>query len=242
MLPPGLIDIHSHLLPGIDDGCADIEESLRCVARLKAAGFIGTICTPHVWHSQFPHNTIDNVRAWTAQLAERLRDEGVEYHVWPGGEVRLYDGVIESFKSHGVPTLANSRCVLTDFWDGKWPKWVNGVYEWLKANGYQPILAHPERVKAIAESDKRLQELQAMGVYLQGNFACMTGVEGFEANNVVRRLLGEGRYQFMAMDMHRLESIDPRLDGVALVEAEFGAAAIDVLASRSPRSLILGEA
>ena len=235
----GRIDIHSHLLPSIDDGCLDLSESFDCVTQLVDRGFVGSICTPHVYPRDHDCNDIESVRAMTVQLANELADAGVEYRLWPGGELRLYDGVIDWLKDHPVPTLADSRCVLVDFWVDGWPKWVMRTFEWLIEQGYQPILAHPERLGKLRDLDQSLADVAAMGVWLQGNLRCMTGEDGYYADQWVRKLLAEDRYQLMALDMHRPNSLDGRFDGMQFVEAEFGAEVLNRFTIDAPRKLIL---
>src|SRR5947209_11686585 len=94
----GFIDLHSHLLPGIDDGCVAPEESLACVRRLQAEGFSGTVCTPHILPDIYPHNTPDRIKVRVAELQERLRAEGLDYQLWAGGEVRLDPGTLSWFE------------------------------------------------------------------------------------------------------------------------------------------------
>jgi len=235
----GRIDIHSHLLPAIDDGCMDFEESFECIERLQAAGFVGSICTPHVYPQDPDCNSIEHIRAWTAQFIERLDEHGINYRIWPGGELRLYNGIIDWLSTHQVPTLAQSRCVLVDFWVDKWHKWITPVFEWLLEHGYQPILAHPERLACTGVLDEQLKLLTGMGVWLQGNFRCLTGEDGYEPDLWVRRLASENRYHFMAMDMHRPNGVNGRLDGLQLFEIEFGQDTLDRLTIEAPRQRIL---
>lgn len=235
--PPaeGLIDIHSHLLPEIDDGCESVEQSIESIRALQGAGFTGSICTPHVWPDQFVYNDAESIRIGVEHLRMRLKEAGVDYPLWAGGELRLYDGVTDWLNNNEPPTLAGSRCLLVDFWTDKWPKWVVRVFEWMLNNNLQPILAHPERLGCTRGLEKRLAELSAMGVWLQGNFRSMTGEEGYSANQLIRGLLRDGRYKFLATDAHRPESLYGRLDGLGLIEAEFGAHAIDRLTADAPR-------
>jgi protein-tyrosine phosphatase len=239
--PTGRIDIHCHLIPGVDDGCRDFADSLACIRRLMAAGFTGSICTPHIIPGEYPQNLPQHLVGWTIQLRQAIQQAGLKYQVWPGGEVRLYDGLIKWLNLHGVPTLAGSRCVLLDFFDDRWPNWVTGIFQWLIDRGYQPILAHPERLGDIRRAARQLAQAQEMGVWLQGNTRCMTGEEGYNADQAVRQLLGEDRYQFMALDLHRPDSLEARLDGMALVGAEFGPQTLDRLTITAPRQFIFGQ-
>ncbi|MBI1336187.1 MAG: hypothetical protein GC164_04400 [Phycisphaera sp.] len=235
------IDIHSHLLYGIDDGCGDIHESIECVTRLKSLGYVGTVCTPHIWPELYPLNTIEHVRGWTAQLQKELSDAGIDYKVWPGGEVRLHAKLIDQCKAMGVPTLADSRCVLVDVWFDKWPKWVLPIFEFLLKENYQPILAHPERMNIPKELPKRMEDLTKMGVLLQGNFRSFTGEEGYHADRYVRQFMDEGRYSFLALDMHRPETLDARLDGIQLMAAAYGDGRFKELACDAPRKWVFAD-
>ena len=239
-VPQGRIDMHSHLLPGIDDGCLTLEESLQCIERLQRAGYVGTICTPHVWPAQFPMITRDYVIAWTTQLRDQLKKQGVDYHIWPGGEVRLHDGIIDWLRANGVPTLGPSKCVLCDIWERKWATWINEALDWLKSEGYQPIFAHPERNTAAGKLNQNLKDLVKDGVWLQGNFRCMTGEEGYYEDQFIRELLSERKYHFPALDMHGFDDLESRLDGMQLVAAEFGEETLEEMTTHNPRKLLLG--
>ena len=236
--PHGRIDIHSHLLPGVDDGCEDLEESRECVRLLRAAGYVGSICTPHMWPDLLPTNTPDHVQALTSQLQSVLRDDGIDYQLWPGGEVRLFKGAIDWMKAYGVPTLAGSRCVLFDFWEDKWPRWIDKVLRWLLDEGYRPIMAHPERLTANANQPERLTAFIDMGVWLQGNFLSLTGEDGYLADKLVRQYLTEGRYLLMALDTHGPDSLPGRLDGIQTLKNEFGQEKLDQFLVDAPRELI----
>jgi protein-tyrosine phosphatase len=236
----GRIDLHSHLLPDVDDGCASIEQSLACIEELQAHGYVGSVCTPHVWGELFPDNTPARIGRWVDRLRDRLLQDGVHYHLWAGGEVRLFDGVVSWMKVHGVPTLAGSNCVLTDFWEERWPAHVDRTFAWLLDEGYTPVLAHPERLPCPDDLIERLDELAAMGVLLQGNFKPVTGDEGLGPMTIARRLLDEDRYVFMALDMHRPDSLASRFEGLRLLERELGPARVSRYTESAPRDLIVG--
>jgi len=240
-LPPGRVDLHSHVLPGIDDGCQNLDEVVTSIDALKRAGFVGSVCTPHIWGEMFPQNTPAHIAAWVEQLRRELAGRGVEYQLWTGGELRLYDGVTDWLKTHGVPTLADSRYVLMDFWIEKWARWINKSLAWLLEQGYTPIVAHPERTNMDGKKlEAKMDELAREGVLFQGNFQCMTGEAGFHADQRIRHWLAAGRYTFLAMDMHRPEGLEARLDGMTMVETEFGRATLDKLTRDNPRQLVLG--
>jgi protein-tyrosine phosphatase len=234
-----LIDIHCHLLPGLDDGCRDLDEALTCIRRLGRAGYGGAICTPHIVPEEYPRNEPGLIRAQTQALRQALADARLPFEVWPGAELRLAADVTAWMGVYGAPTLADSNVVLCDFWDPSWPAWVNQSLRWLLDQHCQPILAHPERLPARRDLDRRLTELADMGVWFQGNFVCLTGAEGAEADRLTRAWLEARRYQFMALDTHRPDTLGVRLDGLALLAAEFGPEALAELSDAAPRRLIL---
>ena len=237
--PHGRIDMHCHLLPGVDDGCETFADAAECIGQLKAAGFVGSICTPHIWPDLLPVNTPEHIHAFVAHFQDELRTAGIDYHIWPGGEFRLFKDAINWMKEHGVPTLAQSRCVLIDHWLDNWPRWTDKGLRWLIDQGYRPILAHPERMPMTQNQPDKLNELIDMGVLLQGNFMSLTGEDGYDADKLVRQYLGEGKYQFMALDAHVPDGIGSRLDGMSILAREFGQDMLDRFTIEAPRNLIL---
>ena len=236
--PPGRIDVHSHLIPGVDDGCQSLDESLESIEMLREVGYSATICTPHLWPDLFPDNTPQNIARWTEELRTTLRERGIQYTLYDGGELRLFDGVIEWLKSVGVPTLAESRCVLCDFWEPKWRPWIDQAFDWLLEEGYQPILAHPERLSIPDILPQKLDEITTRGVLLQGNFRCMTGEDGLLADRQIRQWIPQRRYSLLAMDMHRPDALPSRIDGFNLVAREYGQELVDEMTITAPRRLI----
>lgn len=235
----GRIDLHSHILPGIDDGCPTWSDSLKCVRELKARGFIGTICTPHIIQDQFPDNVPERISGWVADLRERLHEAGIEYQLWEGGEVRIAPGILQWFDRIGIPTLGPSKFVLTDWWERAWPDYGYRLFEDLIDAGYQPILAHPERM-CLDERDlfKLIDSLKELGVWLQGNFNSLSGGEGPQAAAWAQNWLAQGAYDLVATDMHRPEMLAGRFRGIEEAERIVGSETLaDLLATR-PAAII----
>lgn len=207
---------------------------------LKQHGYVASFCTPHVWPQLFPDNLPEHIIAWTMRVQNQLDDAGIEYRLIPGAEVRIHPGLVDFFKSVGVPTLGDSRYVLVDYWGDDWHKCINKSCDYLLANDYVPILAHPERINVDKKYDQQIDKLTERGVLLQGNFKCLTGEEGPLADRRVREFLHQDRYTFIAMDLHRPGDIGARLEGMQMFEVEFGIEKLDRLCNRNPRQMILG--
>jgi len=236
----GRIDIHSHLIPGRDDGCQDMHETLDAIEQLKAAGFVGSVCTSHVWDFGFPDNQPDQVVRWGDELRAALKRQGVDYQVWTGGEIRIGPDSIDRLSEHGLPVLAGSNCVLVDFWDQDWSGWIDQTFQWLLLEGFKPILAHPERVMCCRNEPGRVKRLRDMGVLLQGNCRSMTGHEGPAAAEAMRHWLDQGMYDLLALDMHRPDQLPSRFDGLSMVEVEYGQALAKSLIEEAPRRWVTG--
>jgi protein-tyrosine phosphatase len=238
---PGRIDTHCHLLPAIDDGCISATQAAMSVERLIEVGFTTSVCTPHIWPEMFPGNTPAHIAEWTAALSAFLDEQNIDYELIPGGEVRLFKKAIDWFQTHGVPTLGDSNLVLLDSWDSRFPKHAHKTIDWLLAEGYQPVLAHPERMQIGQKLDDLLDGLASRGVLFQGNFLPFTGLDLPCSDTLAWRFLEEGRYAWLALDLHRPDSLEDRLLGVRLVEERLGREKLDELINDAPRRIIFGE-
>lgn len=235
----GYLDLHSHLLPGIDDGCRNLEDSFACVRRLLGHGFVGTVCTPHYWFEQFGNNSPAIIRDLVAGLQEKLAAEGLKYSLWAGGEVRICEDTIRSFKQHGIPTLGPSNFVLIDFWGYTWPRCGDEVVDYLLSNDFQPILAHPERM-ALDDTELfiLLESLMAKGVRLQGNLNSISGGEGRLAQERIFQLLEEDKIFLIATDMHQPHALDGRMEGIDILSQKVGEAKVNQYIQERPADIL----
>lgn len=235
----GMIDIHCHLLPGVDDGCKTVEESLRTIRGLMERGFVGSICTPHVWPDMMPDNSPPNIARWVRELQAVLDDEGLDYTLWPGGEMRLDPVTLAWVEENGLVSLAGSKYILVDLWMEEWPDFADAFFRRVLDQGLQPILAHPER---LLQTDEQipvvLDRLMAMGVLLQGNANSITGREGEKAARWVMKLLHQGKYHFLGLDQHGPQTMESRMEGLARMRIEAGVEAFDRYWQDRPREIL----
>lgn len=239
--PPaeGLLDLHCHLLPGIDDGCRNLTESLECITRWHEAGFRGAVCTPHLCTTFFPENTTRAVAEWIVALQHAVDEASLSFTLWPGGELRLAERTIPWLEEHGVPTLGPGKAVLIDWWGNDWPTCCDDAIAWLLERGYQPVLAHPERMGLPeAELDRVLACLSGQGVLLQGNLNSLAGGEGPAAQQRAEHLLETERYYVLASDTHRPESVPGRHAGLKRLRSRFGDDWLQTLLADRPRTLL----
>lgn len=204
-----------------------------------ARGFRGTVCTPHIIGDQFPDNTPDRISTWVAELREKLVSEGLDYQLWTGGEVRIAPGILQWFDKIGVPTLGPGKYVLTDWWERAWPDYGYRLFEDLIDAGYQPILAHPERM-CLDERDlfKLIDAVKELGVWLQGNFNSLGGGEGPQAAEWSRHWLANGFYDLVATDMHRPDMLTGRFRGIDEAARILGEQGLRELLETRPRAIM----
>jgi protein-tyrosine phosphatase len=238
-LPAFRLDLHCHLLPGVDDGCQTVEQSLECVRRWRAAGYLGSVCTPHMGSEWYPENTPPRVAEGVKALQRRIDGAGLEYRLWAGGEVRLSETVTAWLREWGVPTLGESRWALVDYFGREWPPFCDRGIDYLLDHGYEVLLAHPERLGLPERQWHEVMEsLAARGVHFQGNLNCVSGGEGPVAQDRALRWLHEGRYWVLASDTHGPDSVPGRLLGAKTAEHQIGAEPAAELLSTRPRAML----
>lgn len=209
----GRIDVHSHLLPGVDDGCTTLEESLACAQRLVEAGYTHAFCTPHIWPS-LPHNTVEQIRTRTDRLQQAFDEARVPLRLLPGGELNLRPEIVDT-PPDKLPTFGMARrFCLFDIWAERLPGFFWKSVEWLMSLGLQPIMAHPERMRAVQDQPELAKEFIGAGVLLQGNLQCFGDPPHAHTRRLAEQFLKEGLYFTLGSDCHNLAGLQIRLDGL----------------------------
>jgi protein-tyrosine phosphatase len=236
-----LVDIHCHLLPGIDDGAANWDETLA-MARLSVAEGVETIvCTPHQLGA-FAHNRGDEVRALTARVGEYLAEQGVPLNVLPGGDVRIEDGMIDGLTRGDVLTLGDHRRhVLLELpHELYFP--LERLLEQLTKRGMVGILSHPERNQGLQRQPQLIGPLVDAGCLMQLTAGSLTGGFGPDIQRFSESLLSEGLVHFVSTDAHSSKSRRPRMRKAfdRIVELTDWDTAVD-LCGRHPAAVAAGQ-
>lgn len=233
----GRIDVHSHLLPGIDDGCPNVEESIACARELVAAGYTHSFCTPHIWPN-LPHNTVEGIKARTSELQEAFNDANVPLRLLPGGELNLRADLICLSKEQ-IPTygMAGRYCIF-DIWADQLPPFFWKTIEWLQSMELKVILAHPERMRAVQDDRELGKEFIDRGLLLQGNLQCLGDPPHTHTRQVAEMFLAEGMYFMLGSDTHNVAGLPIRLKGLARAVEAVGEAEVWRLTRDNPRQLM----
>ncbi len=194
-----MIDIHCHLLHGVDDGPQQIELSIAMLEDAKRQGITHIILTPHYRRGMFKFDG-DRVRQHMEELRPYAEQIGVTLH--SGTEVHVNGDILDYLREGRVFTLAESEYVLTEYaYDTEYSYIFKRSHELLR-NGHIPIIAHVERYECLIKEPKRLEELQEIGAMIQCNAAAILGIEGFKTKQFCKKALKHDWVDFVASDSH----------------------------------------
>lgn len=218
------IDIHSHILPGLDDGAEDFEMSLRMLQQ-AAAGHIGEmILTPH-YKPMRRNLPPEKIRKVFRELEERKEAAGLPIQLHLGSEIYYSSEVIPALREGRALTMAGTPYVLTEFSPREDHAYIRDAVYSLLSEGYCPILAHAERYGNLMVKKARVEELYDMGCCIQVNAASITGDNGWESRQDVKWLLRREYVHFVATDGHDDRKRTPKLkEAAAYVAKKYGEA------------------
>ncbi len=237
----GRIDVHAHLLPEIDDGCANVEQSITCARVLVDAGFTHAFCTPHVW-PHLPQNTPEMIVQRTAELQARLDRAGVALRVLPGGELNLRIETATMALTEVVTYGMRGKYCLFDLWADELPGFFEHAVKHLQSMGLKLVLAHPERMKAVQNDPTTIERMLELGLLLQGNLQCFADPQDWATRRTAVRLLLDRRYTFLATDVHKPDSLSQRMHGLRRAIELAGEDQISTLTVENPRLLLENDA
>jgi protein-tyrosine phosphatase len=231
-----VIDLHSHVLPGIDDGPTTIEESVALVRTAAGTGARVMVATPHVsWHHSNDAATIERL---TDELNERLRLEGIAVEIRTGAEIAMTRaaeiGADELARLH----LGGGPWVLLEPPFTPILTGLEGVVTVLQSAGHRVVLAHPERCPALAREPQMVESLVASGVLMSITAGSLVGRFGGEVRRFARRLVEQRLVHNVASDAHDATRRPPGM-AAELAEAGFGALA-DWLTRAVPAAILSG--
>lgn len=202
-----LHDMHSHLLPALDDGAKHIEDSLSLIRQLSALGYKKLITTPHVISGLY-YNSAETIFPALEILRAAVEKEGIPIELDAAAEYMM-DDYFETLLEDKTPLLTiNGKYVLVEFSYVAHPPNYRTIFFDLKMAGYEPILAHPERYMYLHQQFEIYRELFETGILLQVNLLSLMGYYGSRVQKVAMQLLEEGLVHFIGSDVHHQKHID----------------------------------
>lgn len=193
-------DMHSHILPGIDDGAKDIEASIGLIKGLMALGYKRFIATPHIISDLHP-NTPESIAAAASILQEALEKEGLAVEIGYAAEYMM-DGEFEGLMEKGpLLKLADDYVLVETMFMAEPPNLSTVLFD-MQTHGYKPIVAHPERYHFVFNKPGKAERMKDRGALLQINALSLTGYYGKNEKHTAIQLLEAGLVDFIGTDIH----------------------------------------
>ena len=198
-----MIDIHSHILPGVDDGARTFEDSVRIVKWLAMQGVTDVIATPHyVNETEYVSLRAQNL-SLLIKLMKELKSENIGVNLYLGNEIYIDRNVAELLRLRKISTLADSKYLLVELpLNDEYPDWEDILMD-LMARGYRVVLAHPERYAIVQKDYEIIKRLHDAGILLQCNLASLVGRYGKSAQKIIRKLAKDKMIFAFGSDVHR---------------------------------------
>lgn len=234
----GMIDLHCHLLPGIDDGAKSLEMSLAMAQMAIDDGVTTIACTPHIYPGMY-ENTAPGIRVAIAALQSELDQRGMPLRLLEGADVHLEPDLVGSIRDGRIPTLGGSRYLLLEPpHHVAPPRFEASIFELMVA-GYVPVITHPERLTWIDDHYAMFTHLANIGVWMQITAGSVTGRFGRHARDWAERMLDDGVVDILATDSHHPQHRPPLLaEARAAAAARVGVDEATHMVVTRPRGII----
>jgi protein-tyrosine phosphatase len=237
-----VIDIHMHILPGVDDGVETEDEAVELARMSLAEGVHTVVATPHCKEGFYVVER-QEVLERVARLRARLDREGIALSVLPGAEVHLCPDLELRVRDGRAPTLAdNGRTLLLELSLSQYPVDLENLVFQLKLAGIETVLAHPERIRYFQDDVRRYEAVVNLGVYGQLTTGSVLGRFGSEARELSDELLRKGLAHILASDAHNVRGRAPALrQALEVIVPRVGERFARAMTSDIPRALLAGE-
>lgn len=202
-----IIDIHSHILFGVDDGACNIEDSILTIEKMIKCGITDIILTPHyIEGSSFVANNKAKEKNFK-ELKALVKKKKIDINLYLGNEIFITNDIHKLIKEKEIMPLNKSKYILLEIpMVEEFKNTKNIIFE-LIDKGYKVILAHPERYKCFQKDIKEVISYIEMGVMLQGNIDSISGKNGYMAKRMFKKLLKKNFYSFIDSDIHHQDSV-----------------------------------
>ena len=204
------VDLHSHLIPGIDDGSQSMEESLLLLKGMEALGYQKVITTPHIMADAY-RNTPEIILDGLKSLREAARKEGLSIEIEAAAEYYLDDGFEGLLQKGEILTLKGNYLLFETSYFAK-PLQLEEMIFAITSSGYIPLMAHPERYRYVKDPLKEYGRFKELGVLFQVNLNSFGGHYGKNAKYKVNFLRKEGMIDFLGSDVHHKKQVETLAD------------------------------
>ncbi|MBQ7985538.1 MAG: hypothetical protein IJ250_07905 [Bacteroidales bacterium] len=200
-------DIHSHMLPGIDDGASSMAESVHLIKQMRDLGYKKMIITPHVRFGSFDNDTAE-FESRLREVVYALQESGIEMELEVGAEQTIDEGFKEHFRNGELKHFGRNKYLLIEFPFNMLPMNIKDTVFDLQSAGYSLILAHPERYLYLREQKDMIDYLHDSNVLFQLNILSLTGFYDKATRNFARWLIKKDYIDLVGTDLHHQKHLD----------------------------------
>ncbi|MFZ3132084.1 MAG: CpsB/CapC family capsule biosynthesis tyrosine phosphatase [Desulfosporosinus sp.] len=236
-----MIDSHSHILPGLDDGSKNMAETLGMMRQLYEAGFKTLIATPHVLEGRDFLSPTEILTA-TEQVCQAVAEAGIPVEILPGAENYIFPELAKWVRAGKLLTLGNTgKYLLVELPMLEIPHYTEQVFFELQVLGLTPVLAHPERYRALSDQPERILDWARKGILLQLDLRSLSGHYGPQARQLAEIMLNSDLIHVIGSDAHHVSSRElTYLEGLQSIEEIVGAERYRELTRLNPQTVLEG--
>jgi protein-tyrosine phosphatase len=217
-----MVDIHSHILPGVDDGARDLSESIEMAKVAVQQGMHTIVATPHHMNNRY-ENQKQSILAKVEELNRVLQEHKVDINVLPGQEVRIHGELVEGYNAGEILPVNHTQYVLVEFSSSHVPRYTETMFYDLQNKGLIPVIVHPERNQEIIENPELLYNLVQKGALSQVTASSVCGDFGKKIKNFSHQLIEANLTHFIASDAHDTFSRPFKMrEAFDLIETKYG--------------------
>ena len=236
-----MVDIHTHIIPNVDDGSKSVEDTFTLFKEAVNAGFTDVVLTPHYIKDYYDTNT--EIREfWVKSIQDTLNKLEIPINVYVGNEIYICEDMDRLIFENKVSCLNNSKYVLFELPMNLNVKYLDQIIFKIFNLGKVPIIAHPERYSFIQNDIPYAKKLHEKGVLFQSNYGSILDLYGKEAQKTLEKLLRQDLINFMASDVHRPDTIYSVIEeSKNKIEKIVGSFKLEKLTTINPRKIIMNE-
>lgn len=199
-------DMHSHLIPGIDDGADSLEKSIQLIKGMMELGYKKLITTPHI-QGEFYQNTPAIIFSGLERLKRELKKQNILIEIEAAAEYLIDEKFNEKIKNKELLTFGKNHLLVEMSYFNEYPHWRDDFFE-LQLSGYKIILAHPERYSYFFGNWQKYEELKDRGVLFQININSLTGYYSAEVKKIAEKLIENNMVELAGSDMHNMNYME----------------------------------
>lgn len=234
-----MVDIHSHILPFVDDGADSLEQAFELLKTAKQCSTDDIILTPHSNLYEYDKNLLYELEFVFDAFRKKVENEKIDINIYLGGEIFAGKGILEYAEKRLLPTLNNSRFMLVEFDFYSSSAYIEDIVEKLSSMGYVPIIAHPERYECVKKSPGLSIEIMNCGGLLQINKGSILGDFGTASKNIAYELVNHRVAHFVASDAHSVEFRNTDMElAFSIIKEDFGEKTAAKLFNDNPLTVI----